>query len=247
MTGTLANHKVIVTGGASGIGRATVEHLASHGAAVVIADVNDAAVAELCGSLKKEGYRVSGHHLDVTSRDDWERLVAATVSTFGGVNGLVNNAGITKDRSLLKMTDSEWETVLDVNLRGLWLGCQYVIPHMKEAGGGSIVNLSSESRDGAFGQANYASAKAGVVGLTKTVAVEHSRHGIRCNAIAPGTIETSMLADVPAEVKESWLPRIPLARLGKPQEVARAIAFLISEDSSYITGQVIGVDGGSTL
>lgn len=247
MTEALSNHTVIVTGGASGIGRATVEHLAAHGAAVVIADVNDSAIEELRGSLEKDGHRVSGHHLDVTSRDDWERLVDATLSTWGGISGLVNNAGITRDRSLLKMTDSEWATVLDVNLRGLWLGCQYVIPHMKEAGGGSIVNLSSESRDGAFGQANYASAKAGVVGLTKTVAVEHSRHGIRCNAIAPGTIETAMLADVPAEVKESWLPRIPLARLGKPEEVARTIAFLISEDSSYITGQVIGVDGGSTL
>lgn len=247
MTETLANRIIIVTGGASGIGRATVEHLAHNGASVVIADVNEAAVKDLCHRLEHSGHKVSGHKLDVTCRDDWERLVEHTASKWGGIHGLVNNAGVTRDRSLLKMTDDEWFTVLDVNLRGLWLGCQYVIPHMKLGGGGSIVNLSSESRDGAFGQANYASAKAGVVGLTKTVAVEHSRHRIRCNAIAPGTIETSMLADVPTEVKESWLPRIPLARLGKPEEVARAITFLLSEDSSYITGQVLGVDGGSTL
>lgn len=242
----LSNHTVIVTGGASGIGRATVEHLAAQGATVVIADVNKQATDELRDSLLQAGYRVSGHQLDVTSRDDWNRVMEETLSTWGAISGLVNNAGITRDRSLLKMSDSEWSTVLDVNLRGVWLGCQYVIPHMKP-GGGSIINLSSESRDGAFGQANYAAAKAGVIGLTKTVALEHSRHGIRCNAIAPGTIETSMLADVPADVKESWLPRIPLARLGKPEEVARAIAFLLSEDSSYITGQVLGVDGGSTL
>ena len=237
----------IVSGAASGIGTATARLLASRGAAVVIADINQAAAVAAAADITAAGFRSSGTLLDVTSRDDWARVVAETVSEYGVLTTLVNNAGRTRDRSLLKMSDEEWSEVIDINLRGVWLGSQAAIPAIKDAGGGAIVNLSSESRGGAFGQANYAAAKAGVVGLTKTIALEHARHGIRCNAVAPGTIDTPMIASVPEGVRESWLPRIPAGRIGDPSEVASAIAFLAGPDSSYITGQVLQVDGGSTL
>jgi 3-oxoacyl-[acyl-carrier protein] reductase len=245
MTGQLSGRTVIVTGGASGIGRATVERAAAEGANVVIADVDLGGALAVREAVEAAGGKASAHRLDVSSRADWVRVVEETLATWSAIHGLVNNAGVTRDKSLLKMTDDEWELVLDVNLRGVWLGCQHVVPQMKQAGG-SIVNLSSESRYGEFGQANYASAKAGVVGLTRTVAIEHARHRIRCNAIAPGTIDTPMVAAVPADIRDSWLPRIPMGRLGGPAEVAAAIVFLLGDDSSYVTGQVLGVDGGSS-
>jgi 3-oxoacyl-[acyl-carrier protein] reductase len=245
MTGQLFGRTIIVTGGASGIGRATVERTAAEGANVVIADVDLEGALAARDAVHATGGRASAHQLDVSSRADWTRMVEETLAQWSAIQGLVNNAGITSDRSLLKMTDDEWGLVLDVNLRGVWLGCQHVVPHLKQ-GGGSIVNLSSESRHGEFGQVNYASAKAGVVGLTRTVAIEHARHNIRCNAVAPGTIDTPMVAAVSADVRASWLPRIPLGRIGGPAEVAAAIVFLLSDDSSYITGQVLGVDGGSS-
>lgn len=242
----LKDKVVLVTGAAQGIGKATAQRLAEEGMLVAAADRNFAGVEAVAKTITKANGRALPFLLDVATRESWTECVARAVDAFGSIAGLVNNAGLTRDSSLLKMKDADWEAVIDVNLRGPWLGCQTVIPHMT-AKGGSIVNLSSESRWGAFGQSNYSSAKAGLVGLTRTVAFEHARHKVRVNAVAPGTVTTAMVEAVPADVRKGWLQNIPLRREADPSEIASVIAFLLSDDASYVTGQIIGVNGGSII
>lgn len=237
---------IVLTGAAQGIGKATALRLAEEGSVIVAADLNLEGAKSVAGEIQSSGGRAMAIGLNVSDRESWHNVATAVQQAYGGADGLVNNAGVTRDKSLLKMSEKEWELVIGVNLKGAWLGCQAIVPLMGGRGG-SIVNLSSESRWGAFGQSNYASAKAGLIGLTRTVAIEHARHGIRANAVAPGTTMTPMVEAVPEEVRKGWLDNIPLRREAQPSEIAAAIAFLLSDDASYVTGQILGVNGGSAI
>jgi len=194
--------------------------------------------------LQKAGFQTLTIEHDVASRNSWQAAIAATKEVFGGLDILVNNAGILRDRTLLKMVDEEWDAVIDVHLRGTYLGCQHALSVMADRGWGRIVNLSSISAWGSFGQTNYAAAKAGIVGITRTVALEGARFGVLVNAIAPGGVDTPMLRAIPPEMFERGKEHVPLNRYAEPREIAAVAAFLASDDASYVTGQVIHVNGG---
>jgi len=236
----------IVTGGARGIGQEISRQLAAHGAKmVVVCDVNT-------DNLKwtTEVERIVGRRVDVTSPDQAAELIEGVRSEFGSVDVLVNNAGITRDNLIQKITDEDWEAVLAVNLKGPFNMVRAVAPVMIEQDAGCVVNISSVvGLDGNIGQTNYAATKAGVVGMTKTWAKELARKGakIRVNAVAPGYIRTPMVETVPEKVIDSVVSRTVLGRLGEPEDVAKAVLFLASDAASFITGQVLRVDGGLVL
>ncbi len=236
----------LVTGAGSGIGAATAGRLAAEGCTVACSDRNGAAATATASAIERAGGRAIALVHDVTDRASWDAAVRHCAESFGVVDVLVNNAGFARDRTLLKMSDAEWDEVLDVHLRGTWLGCQQVLPGMRERGRGAIVNVSSESRHGSFGQANYAAAKAGVVALTRTVALEQARHRIRCNAVAPGMVDTPLTGALDPGIAQRLRDAIPLGRFGEAREIAAVIAFLASDDASYITGQTVACDGGTT-
>ncbi len=235
----------IVTGGTRGIGRAVAQCLAEDGASVVVSGLDatrlDAATKELEGL----GVAVLGVVADVARREDAERLVDQTKERFARIDVLVNNAGITRDALLVRMKDEDWDRVLDVNLRGAFLMTRAVAKVMMRQKGGRIINITSAAGAmGNPGQANYSAAKAGIIGLTKSVARELSRWGILVNAVAPGLIDTDMAAATPTEAREALLAQVPLGRIGSGREVAEVVRFLAGEGAAYITGQVLHVNGG---
>lgn len=242
---TLAGNVALVTGGAQGIGKAIAGLLADRGASVVVSDVNREAAEQTAAELAAGGKKAMAAQANVARAEEVKAMVDAVLSEWGAIDILVNNAGITRDTLLMRMKDEDWDLVLSVNLKGTYHCMKAVLPSMSKRRRGKIVNISSiVGAIGNAGQANYAASKAAVIGLTKTVAREYASRGITVNAVAPGFIDTAMTASLPVDVKENLMKQIPLARLGAPSDVARAVAFLASEDSSYITGQVLHVNGG---
>lgn len=243
----LTGKAVVVTGGARGIGRAIVEAFLDAGAKVMIADVLDDVGSATVGELSARG-EVAYAHCDVTSAADTQSAIEKTVERFGAVDVLVNNAGITKDTLFIRMDEAAWDRVLSINLKGAFLMSQAAAKVMMKARQGSIVNISSVvGLMGNFGQANYSASKAGLIGLTKSVAKELAPRNVTCNAVAPGYIQTEMTEHLPEAAKEAFLYNIPLKRPGLPADVASVVLFLASEAATYITGQVIQVDGGMLM
>ncbi|HRZ00010.1 MAG TPA: 3-oxoacyl-ACP reductase FabG [Burkholderiaceae bacterium] len=241
----------IITGGAQGIGFATAEKFLAEGAVVAVADVRreavDAAVRELAEGCAHPGH-VEGHVVDVTRRDQIDAMVEAVKARHGRIDVLVNNAGITLDARLVKMTDEQFDRVIEVNLKGTYNCARAVVDTMSTQGFGVILNASSVvGIYGNFGQTNYAASKFGVIGFVKTWARELGPKGIRVNAVAPGFIATPILHTIPDKVLEQMNERVPLRRLGRPEEVASVYAFLASDDASYVNGAVIEVSGGMTV
>ena len=247
----LANKIAIVTGAAQGIGFATALKFAREGATVVVCDIKAAAVEAAVAAVTAvlaPGAQALGQVVDVTDRGQVDAMVAATVARFGRIDTLVNNAGITKDARLQKMSLEQFDAVIDVNLRGVFHCAQAVADTMVAQGTGTILNASSVvGIYGNFGQTNYAATKFGVIGFTKTWSRELGPKGVRVNAVAPGFIETPILASIPDKVIAHMRDQVPLRRLGHPDEIANVYAFLASDEASYVNGAVIEVGGGMTV
>ena len=244
----LQNKICLITGAEQGIGLATALKFAKEGAIVIIADLKQAAIDAAVKQCQALGAQAVGYVMDVTQRAMVDDVVARVKAQFGRIDVLVNNAGITQDARLQKMTLAQFDQVIDVNLRGVFHCAQAVADLMVAQGQGVILNASSVvGIYGNFGQTNYAASKFGVIGFTKTWSRELGPKGIRVNAVAPGFVETPILATIPAEVLKEMQTRVPLRRLGQPEEVANVYAFLASDEASYINGAVIEVSGGMTV
>ena len=241
----MATEVAIITGAASGIGRACAERFSRDGFHTFIADVDDPAAAATAREIVQAGGSAAALHLDVTKEDDWTAAIGLARSR-GRLAVVVNNAGITRDRTLRKMSNEEWDAVIDVHLRGAFLGCRAALCEMSENGGGRIVNMISLAYLGAFGQANYAAAKGGIFSLTKAVAMEGAKYGVLVNGVAPASVDTPMFRAVPEPLREQYINEAPLKRAALPSEIASVVRFLTSDDASYVTGQIINVDGGVT-
>ena len=236
----------LVTGGGRGIGRAIADALADGGARVAIVDVDEEGAKAAAAHLPGEGH--AGFKTDVTNSEEVQAVLKTIEEEVGPISVLVNNAGITRDNLLLRMSEEEWDQVLAVNLKGAFNLTKGVARGMMKRRQGAIVNIASVvGRMGNAGQANYAASKAGMIGLTKSVAKEFAPRGVRCNAIAPGFIQTEMTAKLKDDVIEGLKSQIPMGTLGDPEDVARVVRFLVGPGGAYITGQVIGVDGGMVM
>ena len=245
LTGKVA----LVTGASRGIGQATAIELAKAGADVVVNFIGNEAVAqETVEKIEALGRKAIKIKANVGDADDVQAMVDEAIATFGHIDILVNNAGITRDGLLIRMKDSDWDEVLNINLKGVYLVTKAVAKLMVKQRAGRIINMTSVSGvTGNVGQANYAAAKAGVIGFTKTCAKELAARGITENAVAPGFIETAMTDVLPEKIKEGIAATVPFGRMGQPEEIASVVTFLASDFASYITGQVLNVDGGMVM
>ncbi len=244
--GLLEGKTALITGASRGIGKAIAIKFATEGANVAFSDLNRDEHMEITEKeLQALGVNAKGYASNAASFEDGQTLADEIMKDFGRIDILVNNAGITRDNLLLRMTEQDWDAVITVNLKSVFNLTKAVMRTMMKQRGGSIINMSSVvGVNGNAGQANYSASKAGMIGFTKSVAQELGSRGIRCNAIAPGFIETEMTHKLPEDVREAWIKTIPLRRSGKPEDVADVATFLASDLSSYVSGQVINVCGG---
>lgn len=244
----LKDKVAIITGAASGIGQATAVKFAAEGAKVVVCDVNQAGIDAVVSDLVASGAEAVGHVVDVTNKVQIAEMVAAVKAQFGRIDVLVNNAGIVQDAQLTKMTEEQFDRVIDVNLKGVYNCARAVVDTMVAQGSGVILNASSVvGVYGNFGQSNYAATKFGVIGFVKTWAKELGKKGIRANAVCPGFVATPILKAMPEKVIQSMEERVPMKRMAQPEEIANVYAFLASDEASYINGAAIEVTGGLTL
>jgi 3-oxoacyl-[acyl-carrier protein] reductase len=244
----LEERVALVTGAGRGIGRATALAFAREGAWVVLADRDLAAAEGAAAEIAANGGRALALELEVASAESVEAAVAGALAWGGRLDVLLNNAGITRDARMVNLTEAQWDAVIDVNLKGVWLCTRAAAPHMVAQGRGSIINASSVvGLYGNFGQTNYAAAKAGVIAMTKTWARELGPSGVRVNAVAPGFIGTEMVSTIPEKVVATVRERTSLRRIGSPEEIAAVYLFLASDEASFVTGAVIQADGGLTL
>ena len=240
----------LISGGARGQGAIEARMFAEEGASVVIGDILDDQGRQTEAELQELGYNVTYVHLDVTSESDWEAAVQSAVDTYGKLDVLLNNAGILIRKNIEETTEDDWDRIFAVNAKGVFLGTKAAIPAMREAGGGSIINISSTAGlvGSPNGSASYTATKGAVRLFTKSTAIQHAREGIRCNSIHPGPIETDMIADTlndPANMALR-MQRLPLGRVGKPSEIAYGAIYLASDESSFVTGSEVVIDGGTT-
>ena len=243
---SLKGKKAVVTGGSRGIGRTIALKFAQAGADIAILYVGDSKEAdESVALIEKEGVKVVSHYCDVSNAEETENTIKEVINELGRIDILVNNAGITRDNLIIKMKDSDFDAVINVNLKGAFNATKSVYSHLAKNRSGRIINIASVSGlIGTAGQANYASSKAGLIGLTKVTARELGARGVTCNAIAPGYIQTDMTASLKDEIKQEYLGKIPEQRFGTVDDIACAALFLASDMASYVTGEVIRVDGG---
>ncbi|MDQ0269784.1 3-oxoacyl-ACP reductase FabG [Cytobacillus purgationiresistens] len=251
MGGRFTDRTAFVTGGSRGIGKGVALHLAEEGAKISIIDINEEALLETEAEFKEKGFEVLVKKASVTEASEVDSAMEETVKQFGTLDILVNNAGIIRDNLLFKMTDEDWQLVMDVHLKGSFNAARAAQKYMVQQKYGRIISISSTSALGNRGQANYSTAKAGLQGLTKTLAIELGRYGITANSVAPGFIETEMTKATAARVGVPFedfikgaISTIPVARSGKPEDIANAVAFFADEKSSFVSGQVIYVAGG---
>ena len=248
--GRLDGKVAIISGGARGQGATEARMLAMEGASVVFGDILDDEGRQVEAQIRELGGEATYVHLDVTSEADWQSAVDTAVSAYGKLNVLVNNAGILIRKTLEETTGEDWDRIMNINAKGVFLGTRAAIPAMREAGGGSIVNISSTAGlvSSPSGSASYTATKGAVRLLTKSTAIQYAREGIRCNSVHPGPIETDMIQDSlsdPAQM-ELRMQRLPMGRVGKPEEVAYGVIYLASDESSFVTGSELVIDGGTT-
>jgi 3-oxoacyl-[acyl-carrier protein] reductase len=241
----LTGKRAIVTGAGQGIGKATALKLAQRGADVLVDDINAETAPQTAQEIQALGRKAVAVVADVSKRDHVEKMVQTAMDELGGIDILVNNAGIARSNVLARLKDEEWDEVLNVNLKGIFYGTQTAARYMMKQRSGKIINISSiYGRIGVIGDVNYAAAKSGIVGFTKSVARELARYNINVNAIMPGLVDTDLLRGIPEKYLKPMIDEVPLKRVGRPEDIANVVAFLASEDSTYMTGAILEVTGG---